>query len=97
MFRVLQESLTNVLRHAQSSRVDVLLQQEGDFLVLSVYDNGRGIPPEKVSDPRSIGLFGMRERVLMFGGSLQITGGPGAGTTVTASIPLVQQQEAVSI
>lgn len=88
-FRILQESLTNVLRHAQATKVDVKLCEEDGHLLLTISDNGRGIEPEKLHDPHSIGLVGMRERALSFGGMLEFTGIPGEGVTVTLRIPLL--------
>jgi signal transduction histidine kinase len=87
-FRILQESLTNVSRHAGATRVDILLEQSGADLVLRVRDNGRGIPPDAASDPRSVGLAGMRERALLLGGQFEVRGRPGLGTTVEVHLPL---------
>ena len=90
-FRILQESLTNVIRHAGANQLRVSLIQEDEELVLQIHDNGCGIAQEKLDDLHSIGLMGMRERALALGGKVQITGTPGSGTTVTAHIPLVYQ------
>jgi signal transduction histidine kinase len=87
-FRILQESLTNVLRHAQATRVEVALRQEAGQCVLTVADNGRGIRPEVLTDPLSIGLAGMRERAGLLGGQLAIRSQPGAGTTIEVRLPL---------
>lgn len=86
-FRICQEALTNVLRHARATFVRVLLKQEHDGLVLEVQDDGRGIPPEKLTDAASFGLLGMRERANGLGGALEITGYLGKGTTVTSYVP----------
>lgn len=88
LFRVLQESLTNVARHAQAATVDVCLRTEDGYVVLTVRDDGRGITTAELQDPRSIGLVGMRERVDAFGGELQIKGSPEEGTSVTVRLPL---------
>jgi signal transduction histidine kinase len=87
-FRILQEALTNVVRHAQAEKVTVALWQEkqGD-LVLEVRDDGRGISTEQASAPDSLGLLGMRERALLHDGTLTVAGGPGGGTTVTLRMP----------
>lgn len=69
-FRVLQEALTNVVRHASAKRVDVLIEEAEDGLVLEVTDDGRGITAEQIRDPRSIGLVGMTERARRLGGSV---------------------------
>jgi PAS domain S-box-containing protein len=86
-FRILQESLTNVLRHAQATRVDVLLRQDAGQLLLRIQDNGRGIPPETLNNPLSIGLAGMRERASLLGGQFAISSLPGSGTTVEVRLP----------
>jgi len=89
-FRIFQETLTNIIRHAQASRVEVHLQQEESTLVLEVKDNGRGISEAELNDTRSIGVLGMRERAALLQGEFQITGVPGQGTTVTVRIPLAR-------
>jgi len=88
VFRILQEALTNVARHAGASRVAVALRRDDDHLVLEVTDNGRGITEEQRSGLRAFGLLGMRERAMAFGGEIQVAGSQGAGTTVTLTIPL---------
>jgi signal transduction histidine kinase len=87
LFRILQESLTNVARHAQAANVDVSLRQETDSVVLAVQDNGRGVTMDELHDPRSIGLVGMRERALAFGGAVTIEALRDGGTLVCARIP----------
>jgi two-component system CheB/CheR fusion protein len=87
-FRVFQEVLTNIARHAQATEVEVVLEQRGETVFLRVHDNGRGITAEELSRPGSLGLIGMRERVEGLGGELDITGTPGQGTTVTVTLPL---------
>ena len=89
-FRIFQETLTNIIRHAQASRVDVNLRQEEGALLLEVKDNGRGISEAELNDTRSIGVLGMRERAALLQGELQITGVPGQGTTVAVRIPLMR-------
>ncbi len=88
VFRICQEALTNVARHANAARVDLSLRQAGTDLRLEVRDNGRGIPKEAIADPKSLGLIGMRERVLPWGGDVQIKRVPSKGTVVTVHIPL---------
>jgi signal transduction histidine kinase len=88
VFRILQEALTNVVRHAQASEVNVQLQHQINYLVLQVHDNGRGISPSDLANLKSLGLVGMRERVRLFSGELDIQGTPGEGTTVLVRIPL---------
>lgn len=87
LFRILQECLTNVVRHAGATQVNVVLVSKDEHFELTVHDNGCGLAAEKLHDPRSIGLLGMRERVMAFGGNVEISGIPGAGTTVAARIP----------
>jgi signal transduction histidine kinase len=88
MFRIFQELLTNVARHANATKVDVLMRSEPHALVLRVEDNGRGINAAAVSSTGSLGFLGIRERILPFGGSLQVDGSPGKGTEVEVWIPL---------
>ena len=87
MFRIFQETLTNVARHAKASIVTATLKQVPRELVLIVQDNGEGITEDQVSDSTSFGLIGMRERVHPWGGSLAIRGVRGKGTTVTVRLP----------
>ncbi|MFQ5845425.1 MAG: PAS domain S-box protein [Planctomycetota bacterium] len=88
VFRILQESLTNVARHAAAARVDVDLRRAGADLVLTVRDDGRGIRPEEVSSSRSLGLIGMRERAGSFRGRVQVRRGAAGGTEVTLRMPV---------
>lgn len=88
LFRILQQSLTNVARHAKATAVDVRLTLQAGELVLLVMDDGVGILAEQINNVHSIGLVGMRERVLAFGGSVDFEGSPGGGTTVTVRVPL---------
>lgn len=88
VFRIFQEALTNVARHANASVVSVELRSLGDSLILDVRDNGRGIDGTKVFNPASIGLLGMRERALSFGGVMEIHRLPERGTLVRAVFPV---------
>jgi signal transduction histidine kinase len=87
IFRIFQETLTNVTRHAEATQVDVRLGWEDGNIVLEVRDNGRGIGEEQLSTGRSLGILGMRERALLLGGELTISGQTGKGTTVRLRIP----------
>ena len=89
MFRIMQESLTNVLRHAQATQVEIVLRLEADQLMLRIEDNGSGISPETLSNPKSIGLVGMRERALLLDGQLDIRSHRGAGTTIEVRLPFL--------
>lgn len=87
LFRICQETLTNIARHAHASRVKIRLQQKSGDVSLRVEDNGHGIPKSRLADPRSLGILGMRERALLLGGEVTIQSARGKGTTVTARIP----------
>jgi len=87
----LREALSNVARHANATRVGVHLA-ESETIGLRVEDNGRGIREEEFEAPRSLGFLGLRERVLAFGGSIDVRGEEGKGTTVSVSIPNLVQQ-----
>ncbi len=88
LFRIFQEILTNVARHARANRVEARLELVGGKIVLEVRDNGKGIKESEKSGKKSLGLVGMRERALIMGGEVEIHGEPGKGTTVRAIIPL---------
>ena len=88
LFRIVQESLTNTARHANASRVKINIQGINNNLVLKVKDNGKGITNMQIKDPRSFGLIGMRERILLMKGKFKIHGVKNKGTTIEASIPL---------
>ncbi len=91
VFRIVQETLTNVIRHSKATSVNVYLANKDNALVLEVSDNGTGIDAEKISSRSSFGLMGMRERARFLGGEINITGVPGKGTTVRLSIPIEKQ------
>ncbi len=88
VFRVLQEALTNVARHAQATRVDIQLTRLEDQLILQVCDNGRGISEAEITDVSSFGILGMRERALIFGGRVDLHSEPGKGTDLIARFPM---------
>lgn len=87
LFRIVQEALTNVLLHAKASRVDVLLNSTNGQVSTIVEDNGIGFTPLTKASPEQLGLFGMRERVEMLGGTFSIESAPGKGTTLKAELP----------
>ncbi len=89
-FRIFQESLTNVVRHANASRVDVRLWEQQGNLFMEIKDNGRGILEAEVSNTKSLGLLGMRERAALLRGELTVSGVSGEGTTVRVRIPRQQ-------
>ena len=88
LFRVLQESLTNVARHARASRVAVNLEETGGKVVLQISDNGCGIGAADIRKGGTFGLLGMRERLAALGGECDICGEPGRGTIVHVSVPV---------
>ena len=87
LFRIFQETLTNVARHANATQVYVRLAKEDGNLTLEVHDNGKGVSDVQLSAASSLGILGMRERALLLGGELSISGAAGMGTTVIARIP----------
>ena len=88
VFRVFQEILTNVLRHAGATRIEVNAFEEGKCFMLEVKDNGRGITEPEKTNVRSLGLLGMQERIQLIGGSVQIAGKAGEGTRVKVCVPI---------
>ncbi|HUL45208.1 MAG TPA: HAMP domain-containing protein [Bacteroidota bacterium] len=92
VFRILQETLTNIARHSGASSSSVFLGAKNGELELCVRDNGKGITVEELNDPKSFGLIGIRERAYYWGGRVDIAGSPGEGTTVTVHIPLQKEK-----
>lgn len=93
IFRILQEALTNVIRHAAATQAEVCLEQREGEIVLTIRDNGRGITEDQASDTRSFGLVGMRERASFMGGKARIEGAENKGTIVTVTFPLDGKEE----
>jgi len=91
IFRIFQEAITNVVRHANATEVKISLEKEAGKLMLEVKDNGKGITEEQISDPKSFGLIGIRERAHFWGGEVVISGVRDKGPTVTVSIPLIKR------
>jgi PAS domain S-box-containing protein len=88
LFRVFQESLTNILRHSKASEVNASLHLEHESLTLQITDNGVGFEVDNIGEKKTLGLLGMKERTLMMGGTYQITSDPGMGTTVLITVPI---------
>ncbi|MCJ7619088.1 MAG: sensor histidine kinase, partial [Anaerolineae bacterium] len=92
MYRVVQEALTNVARHARANRVDIRLQRRDSIFQAFIEDDGSGFDPAEVADReaqgRGVGLVGIRERIAALGGSLEIKSHPGKGTRLTIELPL---------
>lgn len=91
LFRILQEALTNIARHSGAKRVSVSLSYNISKLSLEIKDDGKGISDEKIKDVKSLGIHGMEERVLVFGGNFLIEGFPGRGTTIKVELPLTAE------
>src|SRR5882672_5448533 len=97
IFRIFQESLTNVARHAHATRVEARLRRENDRIIFQVFDNGTGFDPEVAKARKSLGLIGMQERALLLHGDFKTEGMPGSGTTMTLTIPLAPLIAAESV
>jgi len=91
-YRLVQEALTNVARHAQAQEVDVHVRSRADVLWLRVADGGVGFDPTRAGRGDSMGLVGMRDRVSSLGGELRVDSSPGQGTFLTAWLPLPAAQ-----
>lgn len=87
IFRIFQESLTNIMKHAQASEVRILIQNSPQNIELTISDNGRGFSHDARLKPRSFGLRGIQERVAHFGGQVSFASAPGQGTTVSVTVP----------
>lgn len=87
LFRIFQECLTNIIRHAKATKVSIKLERKENQILLEVQDNGIGIDENVVKEINSLGLLGMKERALVFGGSVDILGNHGSGTMITVKIP----------
>ncbi|MBL7073887.1 PAS domain S-box protein [candidate division KSB1 bacterium] len=92
IFRIYQEALVNVTRHAKATKVIINISKTDGKLLLEISDNGIGIPQEKLKSRDSFGMIGMKERAYVFGGDVEITGRKGKGTTVRVSIPMGGEQ-----
>ena len=93
IFRIFQEALANVFRHAKAKEVKVNLKINAGKLIMEIRDNGRGITEKQISDPKSLGLIGIQERVNLLRGKVKIIGIKNKGTTVTTEIPLVRSRK----
>lgn len=90
VFRILQESLTNITRHAKANKINIDLAIEENNLLLEIKDNGRGISDSDMKKVNSFGILGMKERVWLLDGTFEIKGTPNRGTTITVKIPLTK-------
>ncbi len=95
LFRVAQEAITNIAKHSRAETVLIQCFERGDQIVIEVEDDGRGFSPESLPPPaareRGLGLLGMRERVELFGGTIEIDSAPGSGTRIAISVPVPQE------
>ena len=87
IFRIFQEALTNIARHSEASKVTVSLLNHQSIIYLEIEDNGKGISQDQVKDFKSLGIHGMQERAMVFGGQVYIEGITGKGTMVRVEIP----------
>ena len=87
LFRIFQETLTNIIRHADATTVEIVLREMDGDVELTVSDNGKGITEKEIADPKSFGLMGINERVYSLGGIVAISGNKNKGTTVRVNIP----------
>jgi signal transduction histidine kinase len=95
LFRVAQEALANVAKHARASRTALTLSYTDELLLLDIRDDGAGFDPQKPAD--GFGLDGMRQRVRGAGGTLEIESEPGHGTAIAAAVPAIPAAEPVSM
>jgi two-component system sensor histidine kinase UhpB len=94
VFRIVQEALTNIIRHAQATQVSVTMTIEHETFMVTVNDNGRGISQEEILSRASLGLLGMQERAHLIGGRMEIAGVKDAGTTLHVRVPLARANSA---
>ncbi len=97
VFRIFQEALTNILRHAHATRVDIELKRDNNHFILLISDNGRGITEEEKSQQQSLGILGMRERAYLIGGRIEIRGIRGKGTEVIVRVPISAQDRVLKM
>ena len=96
VFRIVQESLTNISRHAYASHAEITMRREDNILIITIGDNGVGSFPGNQRKPRSFGLIGIRERIHRMGGELTVESRPGQGTLLTFAIPISEPQAAAA-
>jgi signal transduction histidine kinase len=93
VFRIIQESLTNIIRHAKASEITLKLEKKDDVLKLRITDNGIGVALDGMEKARAFGIAGMRERVRLLDGTLTIRSRPGQGVQIMANIPLKDRRQ----
>lgn len=87
LFRIFQESLTNVARHSQAKKLSVELRRENQSIIMSIIDNGKGFDKKRIAEKKTLGILGMKERCEMIGGTYEISSAAGEGTAVVVSVP----------
>lgn len=92
IYRVFQESLTNVAKHAEARNADCSLKRKEDYLILSISDDGKGFVPDEIKEKKTLGLVSIRERAIMMGGNYEIHSIPGEGTTILLTVPIILNQ-----
>jgi len=97
LFRIVQDALSNIDRHARATQFTIKLAAEAETIFLCIADNGRGVQQQELVNPKSFGLHRMRERALAYGGRLVISSRPGLGTRVEIRIPRPDQHAANSV
>lgn len=90
LFRIFQETLINVAHHSKATEVKIFLDEKDGILTMKVIDNGKGITEAEMSDAKSFGLLGIKERALLLGGEIEVSGIRGVGTTVTLRVSLAE-------
>lgn len=89
LFRIVQESLTNIARHAKATNVAVSLTEKENGLILTIVDDGIGMDLQELKNTKTMGIVGMRERAVMMGGIFSVESSPGKGTIITVTVPLI--------
>ena len=101
LYRITQEALNNVAKHAGAKHVSIVLEKRDDRIILIIEDDGTGFVPGKISVPdksgRGLGLLGMHERAALIGGDLEIESAPGSGTTIYVRVPLAASKKAKTV
>src|SRR5205085_12521155 len=88
IFRIFQETLTNVARHAHATKIESTLEKDNETIVLTIRDNGKGFDEKLLPAKKTLGIVGMGERATMMGGELKIRSAPGNGTTTILKVPM---------
>lgn len=88
VFRIFQESLTNIARHSEATEINVILEQKNGWLSMNIHDNGIGISENDLNKPKTLGIIGMHERVLLLGGSISISNSAKGGAVVSLKLPI---------